>query len=236
MPAALECGGAEAAFLVDARRLTERFGFDRRTGLAVAGAAAFTVLFAWLPPGGLGIWVLKVLGLLLFGVGGIWFLYMVARGGLGFRADREGVTLGNPRIRQPGMHNRPLRVPWPDVAEVVLFHQYAGQARVPYLGLRLRPGVRRPNTTTFNRRSRLWPLNRGLFPGIPVDARLISLGCLCILITGSTGEERRGGGGCVRAWRRGPGRQRASRPLPGAHPCPGASAADGFRDPRRAPR
>jgi hypothetical protein len=107
---------------------TEHFGFDRRTGLVVAGAAAFTVLFAWLPPDGLGIWVLKVLGLLLFGVGGIWFLYMVARGGLAFRADREGVTLGNPRIRQPGMHNRPLRVPWPDVAEVVLFHQYAGRA------------------------------------------------------------------------------------------------------------
>jgi hypothetical protein len=146
---------------------TERFGFDRRTGLVVAGAAAFTVLFAWLPPDGLGIWVFKVLGLLLFGVGGVWFLYMVARGGLAFRADREGVTLGNPRVRQPGMHNRPLRVPWPDVAEVVLFHQYAGQARVPYLGLRLRPGVRRPNTTTFNRRCRLWPVNRGLFPGIP---------------------------------------------------------------------
>jgi hypothetical protein len=145
----------------------ERFGFDRRTGLVVAGAAAFTVLFAWLPPDGLGIWALKVLGLLLFGVGGGWFLYMVARGGLAFRADREGVTLGNPRIRQAGMHNRPLRVPWSDVAEVVLFHQYAGQASVPYIGLRLRPGVRRPNTTTFNRRSRLWPVNRGLLPGIP---------------------------------------------------------------------
>jgi hypothetical protein len=65
------------------------------------------------------------------------------------------------------MHNRPLRVAWPDVAAVVLFHQYAGQARVPYVGLRLRPGVRRPGTTTFNRRSRLWAVNRGLFPGIP---------------------------------------------------------------------
>jgi hypothetical protein len=144
---------------------SERFGFDRRTGLVLAGAAVFTVLSAWLPPDGLGIWVLKVLGLLLFGVGGSWFLYMVARGGLAFRADREGVTLGNPRIRQPGMHNRPLRVPWSAVAEVVLFHQYAGQATVPYVGLRLRPGARR--ATTFNRRSRLWPINRGLFPGVP---------------------------------------------------------------------
>jgi hypothetical protein len=133
----------------------------------LAGSAVLTVGSAWLPAEHVGLWVVKVLGLLLFGAGGAWFLYMVARGGLAFRADRDGVTLGNPRIRQPGMHNRPLRVPWQELAEVVLFHQHAGQASVPYIGLRLRPGVRRPHSTTFNRRSRLWPLNRGLFPGVP---------------------------------------------------------------------
>jgi hypothetical protein len=52
------------------------------------------------------------------------------------------------------MHNRPLHLPWADVAEVVLFRQYAGLTSVPYVGLRLRPGVRRLHTTTFNRRSR----------------------------------------------------------------------------------
>jgi hypothetical protein len=76
------------------------------------------------------------------------------------------VTLGNPRIRQPGMDNRPLHLPWADVAEVVLFRQYAGLTSVRYVGLRLRPGVRRPHTTTFNRRSRLWRLNRSQFPHV----------------------------------------------------------------------
>jgi hypothetical protein len=42
------------------------------------------------------------------------------------------------------MHNRPLHLPWADVAEVVLFRQYAGLTSVPYVGLRLRPGVRGP--------------------------------------------------------------------------------------------
>jgi len=147
-----------------------RFGVDRRTGLVLAGCAAFTAACLGLPAGDPGMWAVKVLGLLLFGAGGAWFLSMALRGGLAFRADAEGVTLGSPRIRQPGMHNRPLHVPWTDVAEVVLFHQYAGLASVPYVGLRLRPGARCP--TTFDHRSRLWRLNRGLFPHVP-DAVLV---------------------------------------------------------------
>jgi hypothetical protein len=86
----------------------ERFGVDLRTGLLLAGCAAFTVICVWLPAQPAGMWVVKVLGVALFGVGGLWFLYMVLRGGVAFRADREGVTLGNPRIPQPGMTGRPL--------------------------------------------------------------------------------------------------------------------------------
>jgi hypothetical protein len=56
----------------------------------------------------------------------------------------------------------------------VLFHQHTGLASVPYVGLRPRPGVKTAQTTTFNPRSRLWPLNRGLFPGVPEELLLRS--------------------------------------------------------------
>jgi hypothetical protein len=76
------------------------------------------------------------------------------------------VTLGNPRIRQPGMHNRPLHLPWADVAEVVLFRQYAGLTSVPYVGL---ASARACGAPHHHLRPPQAPLaaQRGLVPHVP---------------------------------------------------------------------
>lgn len=122
-----------------------RFGFDRRTVLILVGCVAFVVLSVWLPLDGGDLWRLppqimwavKVAGVLLFGVGGVVFAIGVAGGGVALSVDRQGITLGSPRMPQPGMTNRPVQVAWDQVAEVVLFHQYHVGGRVPYVGWRL---------------------------------------------------------------------------------------------------
>ena len=101
-----------------------RFGFDQRTVLVVVGCLAFVALSIWLPLDGGDLWRLppqimwavKVAGVLLFGVGGLVFAIGVARGGVALSVDRQGVELGNPRIPQPGMTNRPVHVAWDQAA------------------------------------------------------------------------------------------------------------------------
>lgn len=157
-----------------------RFGFDLRTVLVLAGSAVFVVLMLWLPTdpravsgtfrwmGSGGLWAVKVAGFLLFGLGGLIFAFAAARGGVALRVDHHGITLGNPGIPQPGMTNRPVHAEWDDVTEVVLFDQYHAGGRLPYIGVRLRPGAQTV-ATTFNPDSRLWATNRKLMGHAPED-------------------------------------------------------------------
>jgi hypothetical protein len=150
------------------------FGFDRRTCMTLIGCVAFVALLIWMPTAASAFaWVIKVAGLLLFGLGGLVFAFMAARGGVALSVDAHGITLGNPRIPQPGTTNRPVGVPWRDVAEVVLFDQYHAGGRMPYIGLRFRPEAQ-AHATTFNPDSRLWPTNRSLMRHVPEDVLLRS--------------------------------------------------------------
>jgi hypothetical protein len=157
-----------------------RFGFDQRTVLVLAVSVVFVLLMVWLPTdprgaagmfrwlGSGGLWAVKVAGLLLFGAGGAVFAFVAARGGVALNVDRQGITLGNPKIGQPGMTNQPVQVTWDDVTEVVLFDQYHAGGRQPYLGVRLRRDAR-ATATTFNPESRLWSTNRKLMGHVPED-------------------------------------------------------------------
>ena len=71
-----------------------RFGFDRRTTTVLIACAAFVALLIWMPAAGVGAWVVKVVGLALFGLGGLMFAVMSARGGVALSVDAHGITLG----------------------------------------------------------------------------------------------------------------------------------------------
>jgi hypothetical protein len=153
------------------------FRFDRRTAMTLVGCVVFVAILLWMPTDdGIAVWVIKVAGLLLFGVGGLVVAVMAGRGGVALRVDAAGLMLGNPRISQPGSTNRPIEVPWSDLAEVVLFNQIVvGRSfrhRMPYIGVRLRPGAQA--ATSFDPDSRLWRISRDLLPHVPEDVLLRS--------------------------------------------------------------
>ncbi|OLT05787.1 hypothetical protein BJF90_02215 [Pseudonocardia sp. CNS-004] len=139
-----------------------RFGFNRKAVLVVLCCAAFTAACILLPDMHV---LTRSAGLLLFGVGGLLFLVISLKGGVAFRADEEGITLGNPPV---GVRRPELHVPWASIDEVVLFRQDAGAATVPHVGLRLRPGAPAVNTG-IDRDGRVWQGVRRLVPHVPED-------------------------------------------------------------------
>ncbi|WP_435612586.1 hypothetical protein [Streptomyces sp. bgisy159] len=111
-----------------------RYGWDRRTAANVALAGLFTALLL-LPDMPL---LARVLGLPLFGGGGLFLAYIGLSRKVAFRVDETGVLLGgNPaRYRATTAH-----VPWSDITGVVLWRQAAGGASVPYVGVTRREGA-----------------------------------------------------------------------------------------------
>jgi hypothetical protein len=147
-----------------------RFGCNPRTILLLVGGVVFVIGLIWMPiePSSRlsipGQYLLKVVGIPFFGIGVLAGVVAAARGGVALRIDREGITLGRPRvIPQLTRYNRALHVAWDDVAEVVLFHLYVmvlGRTyRYPNIGLRLRPGTH-TTATTFDLDSWLWRIGR----------------------------------------------------------------------------
>jgi hypothetical protein len=139
-----------------------RFGFNRKAVPVMLGCAAFTAACVLLPDMHI---LVRSAGLLLFGVGGLLFLVTSLKGGVAFRVDEEGITLGNPPV---GVQRPELHVPWASIAEVVLFRQNVGAATQPYVGLRLRPGAPAVDTGV-DRDSRVWQGVRRLVPHVPED-------------------------------------------------------------------
>jgi hypothetical protein len=111
-----------------------RYGWDPRTTGVVALSAVFTAILL-LPDMPL---VAQVLGLPLFGAGGLFLAYVALSRKVAFRVDESGVLLGgNPaRYRSTTAH-----VPWNDITGFILWHQAAGGASVPYVGITRREGA-----------------------------------------------------------------------------------------------
>ncbi|MGA5451997.1 hypothetical protein ACPCVO_35725 [Streptomyces umbrinus] len=111
-----------------------RYGWDRRTTGIVAGSAAFTAVLL-LP----GVPLLgQILGLPLFGAGGLLMAYMALSRKVAFRVDETGVLLGgNPaRYRATTAH-----VPWGDITGFVFWRQAVGGTSVFYVGVTRRIGA-----------------------------------------------------------------------------------------------
>ena len=76
--------------------------------------------------------ILRVLGVVLFGAGSLFFLaFMVVRR-VAFRVDAEGITVSGNPLRYRGTL---LSVPWTEVEAVVLWKQRSAQ-NLPYIGVK----------------------------------------------------------------------------------------------------
>ncbi len=111
-----------------------RYGWDLRTTGVVAVCAVFTalLLFPDMPL------YARVLGLPLFGSGGLFMAYVALSGKVAFRVDGTGVLLGGSpaRYRATTAH-----VPWVEITGVVLWQQAAGHSSVPCVGVTRREGA-----------------------------------------------------------------------------------------------
>ncbi|MFB7505970.1 hypothetical protein [Streptomyces broussonetiae] len=111
-----------------------QYGWDRRTTAVVAVSALFTVCL--LIPG-MPLYA-RILGLPLFGGGGLFMVYVAMSGKVAFRVDETGVLLGGSPARYEATT---AHVPWGDITGVVLWYQAAGRATVPYAGVTRREGA-----------------------------------------------------------------------------------------------
>lgn len=111
-----------------------RYGWDRRTVGILAICAAFTAALL-LPDMPLSA---RVLGLPLFGGGGLFMAFVALSRKVAFRVDETGVLLGGSpaRYRATTAH-----VPWSDVTGFVFWRQtVGGGTTLPYVGVTRREG------------------------------------------------------------------------------------------------
>ncbi|NEA28339.1 hypothetical protein [Actinomadura bangladeshensis] len=104
-----------------------RYGPTLKTTVMLIGCVVLT-LGCLLPEVPLHI---RVLGVLLFGVGSVVFLAMTFSRQVAFRVDAEGITVAGGPFRYRASL---LSVPWTDVKAVVLWKQQAAQ-NIPYVGV-----------------------------------------------------------------------------------------------------
>ncbi|WP_378738222.1 hypothetical protein [Nocardia brasiliensis] len=112
-----------------------RFGPTVKGVSVVLGSAGF-VAIAFLP--GIPI-VLQGVLLLLFGGGGLAFLFNMLSGRVALRVDQDGITLGGSPVW--GYRRTTAFVPWSQITAVVLFEQWVPHGpAMPYIGLARREG------------------------------------------------------------------------------------------------
>ncbi|MFJ2264259.1 hypothetical protein ACIOKD_39295 [Streptomyces sp. NPDC087844] len=111
----------------------ERYGWDLKTTGLVALCAVFTAALL-LPDIPL---FARILGLPLFGGGGLLLAYSALSRKVAFRVDETGVLLGGSPARYKATT---AHVPWGDVEGFVLWRQATGSASLPYVGVTRRKG------------------------------------------------------------------------------------------------
>ncbi|MFG2949363.1 hypothetical protein [Streptomyces adustus] len=113
-----------------------RYGFDRRTSTVLATAALFSVLLL-VPSAGIPLG-LRIVGLLLFGGGGVFMAIGALTRKTAFRVDATGILLGGSPVRYRATT---AHVPWQDITAVVLWQQTVPHAVVPWVGVARREGA-----------------------------------------------------------------------------------------------
>jgi hypothetical protein len=112
-----------------------RYGWNRRSGSLIIGAAAF-VLVALTAPMSLA---LRVVTLVFFGGGALVVIANIASRRVALRIDASGITLGG----SPGRYRSTSRlIPWADIREVVLWRQPMPYGRsIRYVAVARRKGA-----------------------------------------------------------------------------------------------
>ncbi|MEU6533773.1 hypothetical protein ABZ869_31820 [Streptomyces sp. NPDC046928] len=112
-----------------------RYGWDRRTVGILALCAVFTAALL-LPDIPL---FARILGLPLFGGGGLFMAFGAMSRKVAFRVDGTGVLLGGSPARYGATT---AHVPWSDVTGFVFWRQHlSGGASLPYVGVTRREGA-----------------------------------------------------------------------------------------------
>ncbi|WP_405811992.1 hypothetical protein OG524_29565 [Streptomyces sp. NBC_01520] len=141
-----------------------RYGMDRRNVGVLAVSALFTVILV------LGDFtpVQRVLGLVLFGGGGVLMAFTAMSRRVAFRVDGTGVLLGG----SPARHlATTAHVPWEDITAVVLWQQHSAEG-IPWVGVARRPDAGPLPGPGQGRAARA--TMRALAPGVPADVALAS--------------------------------------------------------------
>jgi hypothetical protein len=112
-----------------------RYGWNRRSGSLVIGAAVFVLVAVTVPMSA----ALRVVTLVFFGGGALVVIAAIASRRVALRVDASGITLGG----SPGRYRSTTRLfPWADVREVVLWRQPMPYGRsVRYVAVARRKGA-----------------------------------------------------------------------------------------------
>lgn len=141
-----------------------RYGWDRRTTAVVATAAVFTAVLPMTDASP----VLRVLGIVLFGGGGLLMAVNALSRKVAFRVDGTGVLLGGSPARYAATT---AHVPWQDIAAVVLWRQGTA-AGMPWVGVARHPGSEPLPGPGQGRAAHATV--RALVPHVPADVTLAS--------------------------------------------------------------
>jgi hypothetical protein len=121
-------GMAPESFVYEAR-----YGWNGRTGRIVVVGIVFAVAGVALPL------VLRIIDIVFFGGGALFFLGVICTRRVAFRVDASGVTLGG---TPPRYRSGTRMVPWADIRKVVLWEQPMPYGRsMRYVGLVRRKGA-----------------------------------------------------------------------------------------------
>lgn len=142
-----------------------RYGWNPRTVGVVAVAVVFTVLLIVLDVSAPMRWA----GIVLFGGGGLLMAYGALSRRAAFRVDADGVLLGGSPVRYRATT---ARVPWEDVAAVVLWRQTVPGSGMEWIGVACRPGAAPPPGPGRGTLARA--TLRALVPHVPEDVVLAS--------------------------------------------------------------
>ena len=143
-----------------------RYGWNRRSGSLIIGAAVFVLLALTVPMS----LALRVVTLVFFGGGALVFVAIIATRRVALRVDAGGVTLGG----SPGRYrSTTCLIPWADIREVVLWRQPMPYGRsMRYVGVARRKGARPLAGRRGQRAGKMTA--RTLTPGVSGDTLLAS--------------------------------------------------------------
>jgi hypothetical protein len=150
----------------DADAYVARYGWNGRSIALIAGALVFVVIAVTAPMS----LPLRIVTIVLFGGGAVWFTGTSLSRRVALRVDASGVMLGGSPARYG---STTLLVHWADVKEIVLWRQPMPYGRsVRYLGIVRRKHARQPARRRRRRASQA--AARALTPDISADTLMAS--------------------------------------------------------------